>query len=163
MCKQILLVVEDFYIPHHILGGLVVVQCLEEVLILDSVTDKVLEKLNHYGDPFVSADSRTLVLVDKEQGILYVYDISDHAKFGEARTIYSNMNVDSAEFYAIPDGHSYDLLLTSNQQSRISYVELKTGSIRFIEGKRKKINFSNLISDSLQSTLITWSERLQCF
>lgn len=64
-------------------GGKVVVNCgsqAQGVVVLDYLTDEVLEMLNVTGDPYVSPDSRFLVTVDNTQRKISVYKVSDEGK-----------------------------------------------------------------------------------
>ena len=64
-------------------GGKVVVNCGSQtpgLLVLDYLTDEVLQMLNVTGDPYVSPDSRFLVTVDNAELKISVYTVSDEGK-----------------------------------------------------------------------------------
>ena len=70
------------------LGGQVLVHCSSPLgqpsrssqLILDYVTDSVLSSSDISGDPYVSPDSRYVVVVDDEGDTITVYKINEDGK-----------------------------------------------------------------------------------
>ena len=71
-----------------ILGGQILVHCkaaigeieTNSLLVLDYVTDKIMEQKRLNGDSFVSPDSRYMVVVDDDGDTITVHKINDDGK-----------------------------------------------------------------------------------
>ena len=71
-----------------ILGGQILVHCkaaigeieTNSLLVLDYVTDKIMEQKRLNGDSFVSPDSRYVVVVDDDGDTITVHKINDDGK-----------------------------------------------------------------------------------
>ena len=71
-----------------ILGGQILVHCkaasgeieINSLLVLDYVTDKIMEQKRLNGDSFVSPDSRYVVVVDDDGDTITVHKINDDGK-----------------------------------------------------------------------------------
>ena len=70
------------------IGGQILVHCkaavgeieTNSVLVLDYVTDKIMEQKRLNGDSFVSPDSRYMVVVDDDGDTITVHKINDDGK-----------------------------------------------------------------------------------
>ena len=75
-----------------VLGGQILVHCkvgvgeieTNSLLVLDYVTDKVMEQKRLNGDSFVSPDSRYMVVVDDDGDTITVHKINDDGKISFA-------------------------------------------------------------------------------
>lgn len=122
------------------LGGQVLVKCVksssfgdQEILIqMDYITDVVISNKTVYGTPYVSPDSRNVVIVDENTGQMKVFTVTEHGEISDEFDLTVGSPVNSATFLKASFSQGYDLYLTSVEAPVLFSVSLLNGKIDVI-------------------------------
>lgn len=124
------------------LGGMVLVKCVtssssgdnEILLQMDYITDVVVSNKTMYGTPYVSPDSRNVVIVDEHSGQIKVFTVTQHGEITDEFDLTVGSPVNSATFVKASFSQGYDLYLTSVEAQALFSVSLLNGKIDVIKG-----------------------------
>jgi len=124
------------------LGGKVMVHCVSSLsaphrssrLLLDYVTDKVVEYTDLGGQPHISPDGRFMVVINSEDNTLAVYRVHDNGKLEHLFDEYTNIHVSDIAFFPSERGRSYDFYASSQDKNDVLFINLQSGKVEMIEG-----------------------------
>ncbi|XP_013388750.1 follistatin-related protein 5-like [Lingula anatina] len=124
------------------LGGYVVVDCRspagkppqEKQLLMDYITDAVINERDVIGQPYVSPDSRYIVSVDNKEQSVTIQRVSDEGQITYGFKRFTGMRLSDVAFYPSLDGKGYDMFATSKDHADMLFLDLEGLRMEVIEG-----------------------------
>ncbi|XP_069754420.1 follistatin-related protein 5-like isoform X3 [Narcine bancroftii] len=130
------------------LGGYHIIHCQtngsslpQSQIIINSVTDTVIgynDKVS--GTPYISPDGHYLVSTDDYKGLITVQSITFRGEIMSAFEIATNLHIVDVTFQpSFTEANEYYIYASSRVQTDVFFLELSSGSVKFIKGLKVPI------------------------